>query len=251
MSIKIEGYLVQRKLEAAIKEIVGDAWVGREIAIPESKLRWDMVYKHSDKMVAVEFDGDSHYRDSLVIKRDREKDDLAMLLDIKLIRIPYWVQLTTETLKFYFDLDAEINQDFPHGFITTKIFPASFCDLGVERFFYELAQLPDGVQDGVIASLHTQSKKHGLSYVMPAGAARWLTLEQDPAYYKRYVELGGTTSEEEFNYHLGIFFELTQEAYTGGSVDRGLAYFWWQQHIKSAEEADLFFRAVDDTHAYS
>jgi len=74
MAIKIEGYLVQRKLEAALKEIVGDAWVGSEVAIPQSRFRWDMVYEHEGKKVAVEFDEDRHYRDSLVIKRDREKD---------------------------------------------------------------------------------------------------------------------------------------------------------------------------------
>ena len=47
-----------------------------------------MVYKQQDgQMVAVEFDGDSHYRDALVIKRDREKDNLALGLNYKLIRM--------------------------------------------------------------------------------------------------------------------------------------------------------------------
>ena len=188
--IKIEGHLVQHKLEAALKEIVGDAWVGREVAIPESKLRWNIVYKHNDKMVAVEFDGDQHYRDALVIKRDREKDNLAILFDYKLIRIPYWVQLTTETLKFYFDLDAEIDQNFPHGFITTKIFPASFCDLGVVRFQHELSNLPDRVQDDVMESLETQAKKHGFSYVLPTTVGLWLnTPPCEPNFYKKPLQL--------------------------------------------------------------
>jgi len=43
--VSITGYLIQSKLEAALKEIVGDAWIGREVAIPKSKLRLDMVYK--------------------------------------------------------------------------------------------------------------------------------------------------------------------------------------------------------------
>src|ERR1035438_355061 len=44
-------------------------------------------------------------------------------------------------------LEAEIDQSFPHGFITTKLFPASFCELGIERFRAELLALPGSVRD--------------------------------------------------------------------------------------------------------
>jgi hypothetical protein len=123
--------------------------------------------------------------------------------------------------------------------------------LGVERFIYEIGLLPDRVQDDVMSSLLVQAKKYGFSYVFPTRVGLWTTLKQDPEFYKKYVTLGGTKPEDEFNYHLAIFFELTQEAYTGDGIDRRLAYFWWQQHIKSAREAEIFFRAVDDTHAYT
>jgi hypothetical protein len=75
------------------------------------------------------FDGDEHYRNTLKIKNDREKDEMARCGGYRVVRIPYWVQLTSETLKHYFHLEAEIIQDFPHGFISTKVFPASFCEL--------------------------------------------------------------------------------------------------------------------------
>jgi hypothetical protein len=55
---------------------------------------------------------------------------------------PDWVQLDSLTLKHYFGLDVKIEQSFPHGFITTKLFPASFCELGIERFRAELAAFP-------------------------------------------------------------------------------------------------------------
>ena len=64
------------------------------------------------------------------------------------MRFPYWVQLDNFTLKHYFDLDAKIEQSFPHGFITTKLFPASFCELGIKRFRAEIdgaaGQSPSG-----------------------------------------------------------------------------------------------------------
>jgi hypothetical protein len=83
------------------------------------------------------------------------------------VRFPYWIQLDNLTLKHYFGLEAEIEQSFPHGFITTKLFPASFCELGIERFRAELLPLPASVRDAVISSLRQRVAEHGLHYVLP------------------------------------------------------------------------------------
>ena len=85
----------------------------------------------------------------------------------RVIRIPYWVQLTSETLLFYFKLRAEIIQDFPHGFITTKFFPASFCSLGMKRFETELLSLPKNIKIDVLSSLRDRIEEHGFDFVMP------------------------------------------------------------------------------------
>ena len=119
----------------------------------------------------VEFDGDEHYRHTLKIKADIEKDEAASVSGYKVVRFPYWVQLTTETLCHYFGLDAQVVQDFPHGFIVTKIFPASFCELGVERFRGELERLPGGVRAAVVKSLWDRAKEHGRKYVVPGTLA--------------------------------------------------------------------------------
>jgi hypothetical protein len=68
-------------------------------------------------------------------------------------------------------LEAEIDQSFPHGFITTKLFPASFCELGIERFRAELLALPGSVRDAVISSLRQRVAEHGLQYVLPKSLA--------------------------------------------------------------------------------
>jgi hypothetical protein len=167
--VRIDGYLAQAKLAEALASIVGEAaWRGREVRVKAGSLqRWDMLYEIASEKVAVEFDGDEHYRHSLKIKADREKDELAKLGGYRVVRVPYWVQLTSETLRHYFGLDAEIAQDFPHGFITTKIFPASFCELGLARFTRELDSLPSPVRNAVITSLRDRAAEFGKEYVVP------------------------------------------------------------------------------------
>ena len=96
-TIQIDGYLVQKKLERALIAVVGQAaWRGREVrVVTGSRRRWDMVYEDPSGMVAVEFDGDEHYRHTLKIKTDREKDELARRAGYKVVRFPYWVQLSS------------------------------------------------------------------------------------------------------------------------------------------------------------
>lgn len=169
-TVQIESYLVQNKLSTALKSIVGDAaWVGTEVRVPGSLRRWDMVYQSGKQQVIVEFDGEAHYRNSLTIKADVEKDEVAKSLGHRVVRIPFWVQLTTKTLKYYFGLKAEIIQDFPHGFISKKnrMLPASFCELGVARFMRELEDLPKPISKDVISSLRERAKEYPHEYVLP------------------------------------------------------------------------------------
>jgi len=166
--IRIEGYLTQRKLSDALQQIVGLAWVGDEVRIPGSRRRWDMAFRSDSGLIVVEYDGDTHYCNSIRIKMDREKDMAAKESGQKVVRFPYWIQLDQVTLKHYFNLSAEIEQDFPQGFITTKVFPASFCEMGIERFRMELDSLPTIVSEKVVASLRERAKEYGAEYVLPS-----------------------------------------------------------------------------------
>jgi hypothetical protein len=148
--------------------LVGEAnWRGRELRVPDSRRRWDMAYEIQGHTTIVEFDGDQHYWNSLKIKVDSEKDAVAQSLGYSVVRIPYWVQLTTETALHYFGIQAQIAQDFPHGFISTKIFPASFSEMGISRFFSEFSTLPESTKNAVISSLRDRAKEHGFEYVLP------------------------------------------------------------------------------------
>jgi hypothetical protein len=135
--------------------------------IPGFGRRFDMAFRTNTSTVLVEYDGDEHYRNSMKIKADQEKDVLASENRMRLVRIPYWVQLDSMMARHWFGLEANIEQSFPHGFITTKLFPASFCELGVARFRRELDALPAQVRFAVVASLRERVSEHGIEYVLP------------------------------------------------------------------------------------
>lgn len=168
MKIRVDGYLVEQKLAMLLRQLVGDRWGGVELKIAGTRRRWDMGFDSAQGQVAVEFDGDEHYRNALKIKADREKDTVAATQGVRVVRVPYWIQLDSTTFRHFFGFEAEIEQDFPHGFITTKLFPASFCELGVERFRRELEELPLVARNAVITSLLARAKEHGLEYVLPS-----------------------------------------------------------------------------------
>ena len=169
MSVIVDGFLIQEKLEVALKAIVGYGWKGREIVIPGTQKRWDMAFEKNGQTFIIEYDGDEHYRNSLAIKTDKHKDLIARNLGFITVRIPYWIQLTNETFIHYFGFDANINiiQSFPHGFITTVFFPASYCEMGIDRFINEINILPDNVKNSVIKSLKKKVKIYGVEYILP------------------------------------------------------------------------------------
>ena len=106
------------------------------------------------------------------MKADRTKDEIARKQGCRVVRFPYWIQLDNITLHHYFGLEVEIQHSFPHGFtITTKLFPASFCELGIERFRVELLTLPGSVREAVLASRRQRVAVHGLQYVLPKSLA--------------------------------------------------------------------------------
>jgi hypothetical protein len=164
----ISSYLTEHKLAAALQTLLGDRWVGRQLALPGSRRRFDMAFRANGTTVLVEYDGDEHYRDGMKIKADRQKEALASQHQMQLVRVPYWIQLDSDMATHWFGLDAAIEQSFPHGFITTTLFPASFCELGVQRFQLELDSLPNRIRLAVISSLRERAVEHGIEYVLPS-----------------------------------------------------------------------------------
>lgn len=173
--IEYDGYLTQTKLETILRDIVamesqveGDGWLGTELKVPtQPRRRWDMGFVLNGVTYIVEFDGDLHYRDSILMRSDEIKDDIASNCGYVTIRIPYFVQLTNETLKYFFNFggDYDIHQSHGHGFVSTKVFPASFSEKGLRRFHSIMNTVPDGVRKDILQSLVAQSLVYGREYV--------------------------------------------------------------------------------------
>ena len=154
----IEGYLTQQKLEQILKNEISFVFEQSEAPVPDSKLRFDFLLTDTttQQKVAVEFNGYQHYTNPKVILNDERKADIAKQQKIKLVEIPYWVQLNDETFKYYFKRQpsTKIIQEYLHGFIDKKaILPAAFCSLGAQRFVKEYLKLPKKIQNAVYGSL--------------------------------------------------------------------------------------------------
>jgi hypothetical protein len=167
MPVVIDGYLTEVKLANALRQLMGSQWLGSQVKLPGSPYRWDAAFQLESTHVLVEFDGDDHYCNTIKIMVDRKKDLLAFEQESKLVRIPYWVQLDNVTIQYYFGFPADILPGFRHGFITTKVFPASFCELGIERFRREFEDLPVPVREAVSESLRDRIQEYAIEYVLP------------------------------------------------------------------------------------
>ena len=89
---------------------------------------------HELKM-CVEFDGADHYMKANVIECDRRKDEVLKELGYKVIRVPYFVQLDSASIKYLFNLDLRLDYNFKHGFINKNaILPSSYCEQGTWKF---------------------------------------------------------------------------------------------------------------------
>ena len=169
--VRVEGFLTQGKLFNVLLQIFGEEnLIGTEIpAIPSTRSRFDMAFRKDSTVYIVEYDGDEHYRNTLKIRTDRAKDSWAISQGYVIVRIPYWIQLTTETFKHYFGFESnyEISTKFPHGFIKTRILPASFCELGLQRWGKEYENLPTDVKSNVLESLRLKADEFGVEFVLP------------------------------------------------------------------------------------
>jgi hypothetical protein len=172
-------YLDERSLGRFLRERLDSETIANAL-IPSTPRRFRPDYRSERHRVVVEFDGDEHYRRALHVIQDAERDDLVAALGYRVIRIPYFVQLTTVTINQLFGA-LVANQfpfkEFPHGFIArTVIFPADFCELGIERFQRDLDRFAS-IKVDILTSLQKAATDRGdWRLVYPPKLREWLGL---------------------------------------------------------------------------
>ena len=164
--LSYRGYLTESKLIQLFKNLekqTNNIKVETNISISDEYKRYkgDIIINN---YYLIEFDSYQHYTKSSIFERDSIKDTLWELQNKKVIRLPYFVQLTDEAFNYYFkdmikslNLNIKINSDYQHGFIDKKaVLPADFCSLGERRFISEINNLPENIASEIVNSMLVQ-----------------------------------------------------------------------------------------------
>jgi len=103
-------------------------------------------YRSETLKLIVEFDGTQHYTDLNKIKEDDEKTKLYESAGYKVVRIPYFIQLSNKAVKTLFGVDVKeelFDESVPSLEITGRYSPAHLCPAGVERMAREFKRFPE------------------------------------------------------------------------------------------------------------
>ena len=109
-------------------------------------------YMPDDRLI-VEFDGNRHYQEFKTIKRDLENQVLLTRNGIRVIHIPYWLQVEF-VMPFYFGIldykNSNKEKPYPNGFVDKNcVRPMDFSIQGWDRFVYELSEIPKPIRESV------------------------------------------------------------------------------------------------------
>jgi hypothetical protein len=97
-------------------------------------------YRSETLKMIVEFDGIQHYQNPEKILADKFKTDLFTKAGYKVIRIPYFIQLTNKVIKTLFNVEIEtpmFDESIPSIGVKGKCTPAFLCPTGVIRMAKE------------------------------------------------------------------------------------------------------------------
>jgi len=135
-------------------------WI-HDRTIPESTSRSRPDYRSESLKLIVEFDGFPHYQRPEVIKKDKELTKLYQNLGYKVVRIPFFIQLSNKVVKDLFGVDVDINLfDDSIPSLDPKLgnTPAYLSSVGVKRMAedFKLSPKQYGVNTKYLDSLNDE-----------------------------------------------------------------------------------------------
>jgi len=169
--INYEGFLIESKMQNIISQVNGvENLRFNEKDRFQTKFEWDSVFEYGGKTIVIEFDSHFHYQNPKTIINDKFKDMECKNRGWEIYRIPYFVQLTSDTTELLTPFkNIEINTNYKHGFIKSKKYPAGYCYMGLERFEKELNSLPEKVSNQICLNLYEcVYKYHCSDQVVPS-----------------------------------------------------------------------------------
>jgi len=116
-----------------------DDWIHDKIipnvSIDGKKVRYRPDFRSETLKMIVEFDGLQHFQNPTKIRMDGVKTELYQNLGYKVVRIPYFIQLTKGVVKKLFDVDINVDlfdENTPSFGIKWNNTPAFLCQAGIK-----------------------------------------------------------------------------------------------------------------------
>ena len=103
-------------------------------------------YRSEKLKMIIEFDGLQHYTKPDIIEKDYRLTSVYTELGYKVVRIPYFIQLTNKAIKTLFNIDLSENffdESFSSLGINGMNTPAYLCPAGVKRMAQEFKKFPE------------------------------------------------------------------------------------------------------------
>ena len=145
----LEEYL--KVIFPSVSDWVHDKSIG-ELNGVKRKLRPD--YRSEEIKIIIEFDGLQHYTNPSNILKDYLQTKEYESGGYRVIRIPYFIQLTNEVVRTMFDAEVDetlFPDNVPSLAISGKNTPAFLCPEGIKRMATELRRFPSQMETNLMA----------------------------------------------------------------------------------------------------
>lgn len=153
-------YFTEDKLESLLKELYPSHVFIRDKVVPNSGINARPDFRCDELKLIVEYDGERHFRLVKAQMLDELKDKVYKEMGYKIIRIPYFIQPSKPFLKYFFGIDKNLEQTYPHGFINTlAALPSDFNSLGAEIYKNIMREIPKEIRAEIEKSLERKTKE--------------------------------------------------------------------------------------------
>lgn len=156
-------YLTEDSLEEFLKQIYPNKEIIRNKNVPNSNLKSRPDFRIEEEKLIVEFDCYRHYNSYETQSRDEIKYHQYKYMGYKVIRIPYFIQLSKEVIFKLFGVYLQnFEQKYPHGFIDKKaLTPLDFNYNGLMKFRDDLIIFEKEIAEDILYSLVNTPEKRG------------------------------------------------------------------------------------------
>lgn len=137
----LEDYL--KVIFPEINDWVHDKTIDESVNGKNYKIRPD--YRSKKLKLVIEFDGIQHYTKPDIIDKDIKNTNIYINLGYKVVRIPYFIQLSNKAVKTLFDVDVPeelFDESIPSLGIKGQNTPAYLCPSGIHRMAKEFKKFP-------------------------------------------------------------------------------------------------------------